>query len=74
VQEESKAGEDEKSPTNFQEALRLPNISLKPSGGGVSPSNVNKRKDGFASPSHFLSKEEKDDFSNHIFDNLKSDN
>jgi len=52
--EEEKFEMEAASPINFQEALRLPNISLKQTGGVVSPSSFNKRKDGFASPSNFL--------------------
>ncbi len=66
VQEESK----EKSPTNFQEALRLPNISMKQKGS--SPSNAGKARDGFSSPSNFLSGN--NEVAAHVFDNLKSGN
>lgn len=55
---ELRAREEEKqdpsSPVHFQEALRLPNISLKQTGGAVSPTSVTQRKDGYSSPTPFL--------------------
>lgn len=70
--EESKAGSrsgsrsgssPSKSPCKFQEALRLPNITVK----GLSPS---KRRDGYSSPTEVLSADN-DELQGQIFDNLK---
>lgn len=61
--EEEKKGEPG-SPTNFQDALRLPNISLKQS----ATFGQNLESDGYASPTNLLNSQAQ------VYDNLKLTN
>ena len=68
--EESKQRSGSKSPCKFQEALRLPNITVKTQGLGISSISPSKRRDGYSSPTDVLNADT-DDLQGQVFDNLK---